>query len=315
VYAEEKAMNDVDSIAARRDGRPANRTWWRLPASWRLIAAFLLAALALSSTASVRRDAAVALAPALRGNPPPVLQQAQPVNYHIHGDATVIYDYSSDAGQKELATCHVDLVPQWHLVLDGTLDSVGQTLKGTFELTGLDLDKWQQWDSTTMQCGPDMHGLTSCSVGCGPNWVTYRYSTYTGFPGDTFTGTYDSKGNITILGSASFGARDLFLDCANGETGVTIACEKALGFTPNAIPPFVQAPNNAKYALLFSGVHDVVIVGQLTFTDDFSGVSIHANMNLPESDWAECCIISDPLFLSDKNHVSITGEAVPPPPR
>jgi hypothetical protein len=305
-------MTDASFRAHRPGDRRARGGWSRWTAASAGTPVILVAMLILAVAVGGRRHAARAQAPALTGTPEQASQRAQPVNYRIRGDATVVFDYSSEAGQKELADCHVSVLPKWHLVLEGTLDSVGQTLTGTFQFTGLDLDRWEEWDSALLQCGPEMHGMTSCSAGCGPNWVQYRYSGYTGFGSSTFRGTYDSEGNITILGSTSFGARYLFQDCFNGITGEGIPCERALGFAPQPVPPDVRAPRNASYALGNFGVREVVITGKLVFTDDFGGVSIRGNMNLPSSEFAECCIVSDPLFLSDKNVVRITGEAVLP---
>jgi hypothetical protein len=327
-------MHDAGLFATLSGGRPASRPWWRWPAL-----AMLLATVFLAGGATVHQDAATALTPALRGSRPPLLQQSLPVNFHIHGDATVIYDYSSAAGQKELADCHMDMVPRWDLILDGTIDTVEQTLKGGFTLTNdtrAKLADWQKWDLTTAQCGPDMHGLTSCNAGCGPNWITYRYVTNTGLngpllPGDQFItsgrndfhGSYDAQGNFTLVGRTAFFAHELFLDCFNEQTGVATPCDTALGIPTSPVPPEIGAPRNARNATFYGGNHDVVITGKIAFTE--GGVSMRGNMNLPESLWAECCIVQDPLFLSEKNHVRIEGEAVanpagttgatlPPPP-
>ena len=305
-------MRGASYSAHRSVGRRAHGRWSRWRATNARTLAVLAAVLILAGALSGRHRVAGAHTPVLTDPSAQASEQAQPVNYRIHGEGTVTFDYSSEAGQKVLATCHVSMVPTWRFVLDGTLDSVGQTLSGTFQFTGLDLDKWQQWDSALLQCGPEMHGMTSCAAGCGPNWVTYRYSGYTAFGGgNAFRGTCDSNGNITILGSTSFGARFLFLDCANGITGEGIPCERALGFALQPVPSEANAPRNASYVLGNYSVRNVVITGKLTFTDGFGGVSIRGNMNLPDSEFAGCCIVSDPLFLSDKNHVSITGEAMP----
>jgi len=284
---------------------------WRAPAAWRVALVLAIVGLVLSRADDVRAQPPDPSTLSLTSNSPRGVEQAQPVNYHIHGDATVVYDYSSAEGQAYLATCNVEMVPKWHLTLDGTLDSVGQTLKGIFEFNAAPTDQWQQWDSNVLQCGPEMHGQTSCATDCGPYWVTYKYNA--AILGGTFQGTY-ANGHVEILGSAHFAAQFIFQDCANMDTGVGMPCETALGFTPTTVPPqsglYQGLPSNAKVKTFDYGIHPVNIAGSIIL--DEGGVSIHANMNLPESQWASCCIVSDPLFLSDKNHVSITGEPTSP---
>jgi hypothetical protein len=186
-------------------------------------------------------------------------------------------------------------------------------MKGTFEFTGLPKEQWQQWESTVLQCGSEMHGQTSCNAGRGPNWVQYHYNaTVIPYPIGTFQGTY-ANGKVEILGTAHFAAQFVLEDCFNGITGVSILCETALGFTPSPVPAEMQGtlPRNAKYFAGSYGVRRITISGEIFITE--GGVSIRGNMNLPESRWADCCIVSDPLYLSDKNHVSISGEPAPPP--
>jgi hypothetical protein len=185
-------------------------------------------------------------------------------------------------------------------------------MQGTFEFTVIDPAKWQEWDSAVLQCGPEMHGQTSCVTGCGPYWVTYHYQAGP-LSGSTFQGTY-ANGHVEIIGHAHLVARFIFEDCADMDTGSGIPCEKALGFTPGGFGVLsgqVTLPSNAKAAFVDYGTRTVVISGNILL--DEGGVSIHANMNLPDSELATCCIVGDPLFLSDKNHVSITGEPASPP--
>jgi hypothetical protein len=286
---------------------------WRSPAVARSVLMLAFVALTLSGVDSVRAQSPAASTLVLVGDRQRAVGKAQAVNYHIQGDATIIFDYSSEAGLQELAKCHASMVPKWHLVLDGTLDSVGQNMTGTFAFTGIPMGQWQQWDSALLQCGSEMRGQTSCHAGCGPYWIQYRYNA-TAVPTvvSTFQGTY-ANGKVEILGSAFLGSQFIFEDCFNAITGATTPCEQALGFTPGPIPEAIKGslPRNAKTATTGYGVRSIVISGDIVFTE--GGVSIRANMNLPESEWADCCIVSDPLFLSDKNHVSISGAPVGDP--
>jgi hypothetical protein len=164
-----------------------------------------------------------------------------------------------------------------------------------------------------MQCGPEMHGQASCAVGCGPYWVQYRYSA--GALSGSFQGTY-ADGKVEILGTARLGAWFMFEDCFNGITGATTPCETALGFEPAPVPEALQGtgyPNNARSAAVDYGKRTVIMSGTIDFPAS-GGVLIYANMDLPDSTMSDCCIVSDPLFLSDKNHVRISGDPVPTAP-
>ncbi len=312
-------MNDANSIRARVALLPVKRAWSRLRARCRPAPAVLLVALMLAAAPNVRGGAAVARSAAPPAGAPALLQQSQPVNYHLHGEASFTFDYSSPAGLQALSQCNVSVAPKWRVVLDGTLDSVGQNLKGTFQpsVTPDVFADAGEWDSALLQCGPEMNGQTSCNAGCGPFWITYNYVAQTGAIGTgqfgTFTGTYDSSGNITILGHTFFSVFYLLLDCANMDTGTSTPCDQAFGYQGGPAPSSLRGvPRNAKFAAAMLGDHGVEIDGALTWSDDFSGLSIRGNMKLPDSAWSDCCIVSDPLFLSDKNHVSITGEPAPP---
>jgi hypothetical protein len=240
----------------------------------RMIAMLILAA-ALSLTGGRTVHAGI--------TPPPGGQSGIGASYHIEGDGSVGFTYTSPAGQQDRADCHMSYMPRWWFKFDGTVDTFTQTMKGTISAPPeygdlANPDKWRQDD---LQCGPNQG-----------TYIQYSYA-YVATDG-TFSGSYspssDTKyhGSFHLLGHVTLtGGYQLTLctqpakliDCHTVYPGLTAA-----NATP--IPNFVGF-NFANKAVEVEGNFDFIP------SDTGKGdlwMHMYGKLSLPDSEWGACCL-------------------------